>query len=70
LAYELERVNRGVVLAGLTTLAGFGSLVTSSYPGLQSMGAVALMGIGFSLLFALTLVPVLMQKWLPKRESS
>ena len=67
---ELARVNRGVVLAALTTLAGFGSLVTSSYPGLQSMGAVALMGVGFSLLFALTLVPVLMQKWLPKRKSS
>jgi predicted RND superfamily exporter protein len=70
LGVELERVNRGVVLAALTTLAGFGSLVTSSYPGLQSMGAVALMGVGFSLLFALTLVPVLMQKWLPKRKSS
>jgi len=67
---ELARVNRGVVLAALTTLAGFGSLVTSSYPGLQSMGAVALMGVGFSLLFALTLVPILMQKWLPKRKSS
>ena len=70
LGCELERVNRGVVLAALTTLAGFGSLVTSSYPGLQSMGAVALMGVGFSLLLALTLVPVLMQKWLPKRKSS
>jgi hypothetical protein len=67
---ELARVNRGVVLAALTTLAGFGSLVTSSYPGLQSMGAVALMGVGFSLLFALTLVPILMQKWLPKRKPS
>jgi predicted RND superfamily exporter protein len=64
LGVELEKVNRGVVLAALTTLAGFGSLVTSSYPGLQSMGAVALMGVGFSLLFALTLVPILLHKWL------
>jgi hypothetical protein len=70
LGVELERVNRGVVLAALTTLAGFGSLVTSSYPGLQSMGAVALMGVGLSLLLALTLVPVLLQKGLPKRKSS
>jgi predicted RND superfamily exporter protein len=70
LGYELERVNRGVVLAALTTLAGFGSPVTSSYPGLQSMGAVALMGVGFSFLLALTLVPVLMQKGLPKWKSS
>jgi uncharacterized protein len=67
LEQELQRVNKGVVLAGLTTLASFGSLVFSSYPGLQSMGAVALMGVGFSLFFALTLVPVLFQKWAQKR---
>jgi len=67
LEQDLQRVNKGVVLAGLTTLASFGSLVSSSYPGLQSMGAVALMGVGFSLFFALTLVPVLFQKWTQKR---
>ena len=69
LEQELRKVNRGVVLAGLTTLAGFGSLVFSAYPGLQSMGAVALMGVGFSLLLALTLVPVLFDKWRRKRQS-
>ena len=69
LEQELHKVSRGVVLAALTTLAGFGSLVFSAYPGLQSMGAVALMGVGFSLLLALTLVPVLFDKWLRKRQS-
>jgi predicted RND superfamily exporter protein len=64
---ELREVNRGIVLAGLTTLAGFGSLVFSSYPGLQSMGAVALMGVGFSLFFALTLVPILLARRLKTR---
>jgi hypothetical protein len=67
LEQELQRVNKGIVLAGLTTLASFGSLVFSAYPGLQSMGAVALMGVGFSLFFALTLVPVLFQKRAQKR---
>jgi predicted RND superfamily exporter protein len=67
LEQELQKVNKGVVLAGLTTLAGFGSLVFSAYPGLQSMGAVALMGVGFSLFFALTLVPVLLHKWMQRR---
>jgi len=33
-------------------------------------GAVALMGVGFSALTALTLLPVLLQKLLPKRSSS
>ncbi|MCX5907136.1 MAG: MMPL family transporter [Deltaproteobacteria bacterium] len=58
----LIRVNRGIVLAALTTLVSFGTLVFSGYPGLQSMGAVALMGVGFSALIALTLIPVLLQK--------
>jgi hypothetical protein len=65
---DLEQVSRGILLAGLTTLWGFGSLVFSTYPGLQSMGAVALMGVGFSFLIALTLVPAIMQKWLPKKR--
>jgi predicted RND superfamily exporter protein len=69
LEQELHKINKGVVLSGLTTLAGFGSLVFSAYPGLQSMGAVALMGVGFSLLFALTLVPILFHKWLEKGKS-
>jgi predicted RND superfamily exporter protein len=69
LEQDLQKVNKGVVLAALTTLAGFGSLVFSAYPGLQSMGAVALMGVGFSLFFALTLVPVLLHKWTPRRPS-
>ncbi len=67
LEQELQKINKGVVLAALTTLAGFGSLVFSAYPGLQSMGAVALMGVGFSLLFALTVVPVLLHKWVQRR---
>jgi predicted RND superfamily exporter protein len=67
LEQELREVNRGIVLAGLTTLAGFGSLVFSAYPGLQSMGAVALMGVGFSLFFALTLVPILLARRLKIR---
>jgi predicted RND superfamily exporter protein len=63
----LVQVSKGVGLAALTTLAGFGSLILSGYPGLQSMGTVALMGVGFSALIALTLVPALLQKGLPKK---
>jgi predicted RND superfamily exporter protein len=67
LEQELRKVSQGVVLAALTTLVGFGSLVFSAYPGLKSMGAVALMGVGFSLLLALTLVPVLLHRRLRTR---
>ncbi len=69
LATEVTEVGKGVVVAALTTLMGFGSLVLSGYPGLRSMGAVALMGVGFSFLISLTLVPVLF-RWLFCRESS
>ena len=65
---SLTQVSKGVVLAALTTLAGFGSLVFSEYPGLQSMGAVALMGVGFSALIALTVVPVLFLKGFPSKH--
>jgi uncharacterized protein len=64
----LLQVSKGVVLAALTTLVGFGSLVSSGFPGLQSMGAVALMGVGFSALLALTLVPALLKVSLPKSK--
>ncbi|MBM4331837.1 MAG: hypothetical protein FJ117_11550 [Deltaproteobacteria bacterium] len=66
----LAQAGKGVGLSALTTLVGFGSLVLSGYPGLQSMGAVALMGVGFSALISLTLLPVLLQKLLQKRGSS
>jgi predicted RND superfamily exporter protein len=64
----LRQVGKGVALAALTTLAGFGSLILSGYPGLRSMGVVALMGVGFSGLISLTLLPVLLQKELKNRE--
>lgn len=64
----LGQVSRGVILAALTTLAGFGSLVLSGYPGLRSMGSVALMGVGFSALLALTLVPCLAAWMISRRQ--
>lgn len=66
----LVQVSKGVGLAALTTLVAFGSLILSGYPGLQSMGTVALMGIGFSALTALTLLPVLLRNRLPKKGLS
>jgi len=66
----LIRVGKGVSLAALTTLVGFGSLILSGFPGLQSMGLVALLGVGFSALVALTVIPLLLQKILPKGKSS
>ena len=43
-AAAVEETSRGVFLAALTTIVGFGSLATSHYPGLISMGLVSTIG--------------------------
>jgi hypothetical protein len=56
-AAAVEETSRGVFLAALTTVVGFGSLATSHYPGLVSMGLVALLGAGATAIVAITVVP-------------
>jgi predicted RND superfamily exporter protein len=50
-----RQTGRAVIVAGLTTVAGFGSLAFSSYRGLASMGLVAGLGVTFCLLISLSL---------------
>ena len=59
---ELRLVETGnaVVVAALSTVAGFGSLAFSHYPGLRSMGLVAILGAVFTALVAITLLPALL----------
>lgn len=48
---------RAVSLANLTTMIGFGVLLSARHRGLQSLGAVMTMALGFTLLAALFLLP-------------
>jgi len=48
---------RAVLLTSFTTLVGFGSIVLAHYPGLKSMGYVAVIGIGACLLVSLLVLP-------------
>lgn len=50
---------RSVVVAALTTIVGFGSLVTTHYPGLVSMGWMASFGALFSALIAVVVIPLI-----------
>ena len=50
-------VSTGVLLAALTTIVGFGSLATSHYPGLVSMGLVSILGTLATALVAIAVVP-------------
>ena len=55
----LTQTSRAVVLTSLTTIAGFGSIILSHYPGLQSMGAVAVIGIAACLFSSIILMPAI-----------
>ncbi|HEX6202546.1 MAG TPA: MMPL family transporter [Thermoanaerobaculia bacterium] len=60
LAGGLIETGNAVVVAALSTIVGFGSLSTSHYPGLRSMGLVAILGAAFTALVAITLLPALL----------
>ncbi|MEG6552159.1 MMPL family transporter, partial [Desulfocurvibacter africanus] len=65
--FMLERLERrtdlgtehAVLLSGLTTLAGFGSLALASHPALNSIGLTVLVGMAGTLPGALLLLPAL-----------
>ncbi|MBP1641448.1 MAG: transporter [Acidobacteria bacterium] len=62
--HAVEETARGVLLAALTTVVGFGSLATSHYPGLVSMGLVSMLGTLATALVAVAVVPA----WLAWRH--
>ncbi len=53
----LSETGKAIVLAALSTVVGFGSLARSHYPGLASMGMVALLGALSTSLVAISLLP-------------
>jgi predicted RND superfamily exporter protein len=57
LHHGLEETGKAIVLAALSTIVGFGSLSRSSYPGLSSMGLVAILGAVSTCVVAITVLP-------------
>jgi predicted RND superfamily exporter protein len=51
-------VGRALLLAGSTTIAGFGSLAFSTNAGMASLGKVCALGIALTLVVAVYLLPV------------
>ncbi len=56
----LEETGKAIILAALSTSVGFGSMSLSHYPGLRSMGLVAIIGALATAVVAVTLLPALM----------
>ncbi len=50
-------VGRALLLCGGTTMAGFGALAWSSYPGMASLGKVCAVGVGANMLISVYLLP-------------
>jgi Predicted exporters of the RND superfamily len=59
---KVAETARAVVFASLTTVVGFGSLVTSHFPGLRSIGAMTSAGVVLACLVAVALLPLLVQE--------
>jgi hopanoid biosynthesis associated RND transporter like protein HpnN len=62
---------RAVLFSALTTMGSFGSLALSTHPGLASLGRLLLIGVTFTLLCNLVLLPALIagRRPSPARES-
>jgi hypothetical protein len=56
---SMFQTGRAVILTSLTTLVGFGSIALSHYPGLRSMGYVAVIGIGACMLASIVVLPAI-----------
>ncbi len=50
-----------VIISSVTTMFGWGALLIASYRGVQSMGSVALLGVGACLITSLTILPAILQ---------
>jgi len=52
----MGETGKPIVIAALTTIAAFGSMSLSAYPGLRSMGYVALLGTLYCMVATLTVL--------------
>jgi uncharacterized protein len=51
---------KAVIVSGLTTIAGFGSLIVAKHQGIQSLGIVMSIGVGMCMLVAVTFLPAIL----------
>jgi predicted RND superfamily exporter protein len=65
----LRSTGEHVTMGSLTTAIGFGGLLLSFHPGLNSIGVLAVVGLGTTLLAAVVFLPGLLQ-WLEDREAT
>ncbi len=65
----LRSTGEHVTMGSLTTMIGFAGLLLSFHPGLRTIGELAVIGIGATLVSALVFLPALLQ-WLEERQNA
>jgi hypothetical protein len=63
----LATTGRSILVTTLTTICGFGSLSLADYHVLQSMGLLAIAGVGACFFFSVTVLPAMLQLGLNRR---
>ncbi len=63
----LSSTGQHITMGSITTMLGFAGLIFTAHPGLQSIGVMAVIGIGMTLLTSITFLPALIQ-WLEDRN--
>lgn len=58
--HALNITGRAMTMCSITTMLGFGSLITARYQALSTMGWVTILGMGFCLIASLFLLPALL----------
>jgi len=64
--HNVQKVGKAVFLAGLTTIAGFGSLATSKIIPIKNFGSFTALGVFGALIVAVTLIPSILLLKKPK----
>ncbi len=57
----IEHTGRSMIMCSLTTICGFGSLSSANFKGIREMGQMSILGVGFCLITAMTLVPAILK---------
>ena len=61
LPFVMKRTGLAVFLSMITTVVGYAGLLNAHHPGLQSIGYLAIMGLGTTLLTAYFVLPALLE---------
>jgi predicted RND superfamily exporter protein len=58
-----KSTGKAVLVSGLTTIAGFGSLMLAKHQGIRSLGCVMATGVAMCMIAGLTFLPALLMLW-------